>query len=62
MYLEYTEMATNWSAKTVAERYIHTKYKARDCNADDFGNDEASRRIFGEWAGFRLYCPEIPEG
>jgi len=35
--------------------------KARDCTKEDFGKTEKDQKLFSDWNGFRLYCPEIPK-
>lgn len=43
-------------------RYTKTKFPARACSEKDFGNDARSKKLFKDWTGFRLYCPDISTG
>ena len=63
-YLEvgFTQKHIDWYKPVSDGRFTEAEYKARDCRREDFGVSAYDQALFDDWAGFRLYCPDIPEG
>lgn len=59
--VEFFQSTTNWY-KPYVNNTENIRYKARDCRNEDFGNSSVSKKLFEDWEGFRLYCPDVPEG
>ena len=59
--LSYVQGVDDWY-NPVPSAFKRTYYPTRQCTQDDFGDDQESIDLFNSWAGFSLFCPDIPDG
>ena len=59
----FVQESANWYKPANDGRFKSKRVEARPCKVEDFGEDDRglSKKIFADWAGFLLYCPDITE-